>query len=257
MPDQTFDVLLYDFKSGPILNLRPQGRLLRSAYGTFPIAFPEPIKHFGEGLSLHKEMYLMPATWTEEYQGKETEVVFQLSAKQRAFKTNLYFGYTQQSFWGAYNTDASAPFRESNYNPEVFYRFKPGSFSSWGLGNSSFVKGLGADIGFEHESNGQSLPLSRSWNRLYFIPGYTNDNLLVQLKLSYRLPEDNKENPDATKGDDNPDITDYYGHAELNVYQQFYKSYMVHLMLRGNGRTKKGAIAMTYSLPGLSGIRFI
>lgn len=216
----------------------------------------ETIQRFGEGLSRHKEMYLMPATWADEYQADETEVVFQLSAKQRFFKTNLYFAYTQKSFWQAYNTDESSPFRETNYNPEVFYRFEPGSFASWGLGSSGFVKGLGADIGFEHESNGQSLPESRSWNRLYFTPVYANDNLLVQLKLSYRLPEDNKENPEETKGDDNPDITDYYGHAELNLYQQFYKSHMVHLMLRGNGETKKGAFELTYSLPGFSGNTF-
>jgi len=76
------------------------------------------------------------------------------------------------------------------------------------------------------------------------------------LKITHRLPEDNKENPGDTKGDDNPDITDYYGYGELDLCQQFYKKHMVHLMLRGNFRTKKGAVAITYSLPGLSGNTF-
>ncbi len=219
-------------------------------------ATSDSIKHMGKGLSLHKEMYIMPVSWADEYQEEEAEAVFQLSVKQKAFNTQFYFAYTQKSFWQAYNTEESSPFRETNYNPEIFYRFRSGYFSSWGLGNSYLIQHLGADFGFEHESNGQTLPLSRSWNRFYFTPSYSNDNLLLQLKLSFRLHEDGKENPGDTKGDDNPDITDYYGYSELHIYQQFYRDHLVHLMARGNGVTKKGAIELSYSVPGFYGNTF-
>ncbi len=219
-------------------------------------AAPDTIKHIGKGLSLHKEMYAMPGTWANEYHNDETEAVFQLSVKQKVFETNFFFAYTQKSFWQAYNTKESSPFRETNYNPEVFYRFPVGHFSSWGLGKNHFINDLGADFGFEHESNGQSVPASRSWNRIYFTPFYSNGNLVFQLKLSYRVPEDDKEFPGDTKGDDNPDITDYSGYTELNIYQQFYRDHLIHLMVRGNGATKKGAIELTYSLPGFYGNTF-
>ncbi len=220
------------------------------------IAEPDSIRHLGKGLSFHKEMYVMPVSWANEYHDKETEAVFQISMKQKLFKSNFYFAYTQKSFWQAYNTEESSPFRETNYNPEVFYRFVPGYFSSWGLGDSYFIRHLGADLGFEHESNGQRVPISRSWNRFYFTPGFTSGDLLIQLKLSYRLPEDDKEDPMDTSGDDNPDITDFLGYVELNLYQQFYHDHLVHLMLRGNGATKKGAIEVTYSFPGFYGNTF-
>lgn len=219
-------------------------------------AASDTITHIGKGLSLHKEMYLMPATWASEYHDDETEAVFQISAKQQIFETQFYFAYTQKSFWQAYNTNESSPFRESNYNPEIFYRFSPGYFSRWVAGDNHFINHFGADIGFEHESNGQSLPASRSWNRLYFTPCYSNETLLIQLKLCYRIPEKEKESPDDTEGDDNPDITDYLGYGELNISHQFFDDHLIHLMLRGNGVTKKGAIEVTYSLPVFSGNTF-
>lgn len=230
--------------------------LIALCYSLPATAAPDAIRHFGKGLSFHKEMYIMPVSWADDYHGDEAEAVFQLSVKQQIFKSNFYFAYTQRSFWQAYNTNESSPFRETNYNPEVFYRFIPGYFASRGLGNGHLISHLGADIGFEHESNGQSVPVSRSWNRFYFTPCYSNDNTLIQLKLSYRVPESDKKNPGDTEGDDNPDITDFLGYGELNIYQQFFQDHLVHLMLRGNGTTKKGAIEITYSLPVYYGNTF-
>ena len=92
------------------------------------------------GLSLHKDMFMLPVTYSNEYNKKQTEAVFQISAKHEIFGTGLYFAYTQISFWQAYDKDNSAPFRETNYNPELFYRFKPLSYSSGHVG---------ADLGFE------------------------------------------------------------------------------------------------------------
>ena len=78
--------------------------------------------HAGPGLSLHKEMFMLPVTYSDEYNSNRTEAVFQISAKHRLFDTRIYFAFTQISFWQAYDHKNSAPFRETNYNPEIFYR---------------------------------------------------------------------------------------------------------------------------------------
>jgi phospholipase A1 len=194
----------------------------------------------GSGLSLHKEMFMLPVTFSDEYTGTKTEVVFQLSAKHRLFNTPIYFAYTQISFWQAYDYKNSAPFRETDYNPELFYRTKRFPF---------YAGQVGADIGFEHESNGQKPPISRSWNLVYVSPYYFRSNLLLYLKLRYRLPEDKKESPEAAVGDDNPDITDFLGYSDAHLFYRVFRGHLLHLMLRGNLSTGKGCIILNYSLP--------
>ncbi len=202
--------------------------------------------HAGPGLSLHKEMFMLPVTLSDVYDGAQTEAVFQLSAKHRLFNTPLYFGYTQISFWQAYDHNNSAPFRETNYNPELFYRTQRFPF------HSGFV---GLDIGFEHESNGQRPPVSRSWNLVYLAPYFYRSDVLVYLKYRYRIPEDDKDFPDAAVGDDNPDITDYLGHADLHVYCKFWRDHSVHLALRGSIKTGNGGVSLVYSIPVPKSVR--
>ncbi len=192
------------------------------------------------GLSLHKDMFMLPITYSEAYDGEQVEAVFQISAKHRLFDTRLYFAYTQISFWQAYDHNNSAPFRETNYNPEIFYRSKYYPFSSGQVG---------ADIGAEHESNGQKPPISRSWNLLYFAPYYFHSNVLIHLKFRYRIHEKAKPFPGAMEGDDNPDITDYLGYNDLNVYFRFWTNHMLHLKVRGNVSTGKGSLGLSLSIP--------
>jgi len=194
----------------------------------------------GPGLSLHKEMFMLPFTVSGEYTGAQTEAVFQLSAKHRIFGSPVYFAYTQISFWQSYDRKNSAPFRETDYNPELFYRTRRFLF---------YTGEIGADVGFEHESNGQRPPVSRSWNLLYFCPYYYRSNLLLYLKFRYRIPEDEKEFPEAAVGDDNPDITDYLGYNDLHLFYEFPRRHSIHLMIRGNISTGKGGFVLYYSLP--------
>jgi len=207
------------------------------------------INRVADGISLHKPTWIMPATWSNEYNGDKTEAVFQISVKKQVMGTGLYVAYTQKSFWQAYNTDESCPFRETNYNPEMFYRFEPGNalFQSMGSDN------LGMDIGFEHESNGRSMPESRSWNRAYLTPYYANDNLLVALKLWY-ITEESKDVPeDGQSGSNNPDIADYMGYGEFSVTYQTYGEQLFDLMARCNPATGKGAASLTWSIPVTDG----
>jgi phospholipase A1 len=190
-------------------------------------------------LSFHKPMYLMPLTYSQDFPGDDTEVVFQVSLKQQLFKRMLYFGYTQKSFWQLYDGRDSRPFRETNFNPELFLRFKALGGTRWGV-----------DGGADHESNGKPLPDSRSWNRLWLAGYNETGNHLVHFKVWYRLPEQARETPDDPKGDDNPDIEDYLGYGELTLQRRFFASrHQGSLMLRINPMTGYGAASLTWSAP--------
>lgn len=191
-------------------------------------------------LSYHRPSYVLPGTYSSRYEKDETELIFQLSLKLQLFKEPLYFGYTQRSYWEVYNSRDSRPFRETNYNPELFYRWKP---------KYAACPGCGIDVGAEHESNGNEAPESRSWNRLYIATYHESEKTLLHLKAWYRIPEDRKKDPGDADGDDNPDIGRYMGHAELRVQRLLFEDHLAALMLRGNTRTGKGAVELNYSAP--------
>jgi len=231
--------------------VQPDAAVNKTNSGYFSNFHQDPdaysIVSVGTGLSTHRPMYVMPYTYSPQYDGSKTEVMFQISAKQKLFGTNLYFAYTQKSLWQAFNKKDSSPFYETDYNPELFYRWTPDpiKFNHWG-----------ADGGFEHESNGQALPGSRSWNRLYIAPFWAKGKTLVYLKLWYRLPEKAKTSPTDASGDDNPDIQDYLGHFELQVQRQFFGDQLAHVSLRENPRTGKGSVMFNYSIPAKGGSFF-
>jgi Outer membrane phospholipase A len=124
----------------------------------------------------------------------------------------------------------------------VFYRFIPSDVTRW--------HHLGVDIGAEHQSNGQALPNSRSWNRIYIAPFQAAGNHLIYWKWWWRLPE--KEGLPRTDParDDNPDIEDYYGYSELDYEQRIFGQQVLHLMTRFNPHTRRGAVELQYSIPG-------
>ena len=190
------------------------------------------------GLSLHDEMYVLPFSHADRYHGSRSEVVFQLSGKQTVFTPRLYFAYRQVSFWQAYNVPESSPFRDTDYNPELFYRL---ARRPWAGGS------LGADVGFEHESNGQRDPVSRSWNQVYVTPAWQRDRLLLRMELRWRLPERAKTGPSDPRGDDNPHITDYLGRTDLHAYYRWRGGEQAHLLVRGNPATGRGFVSLHLS----------
>src|SRR3546814_4236581 len=61
---------------------------------------------------------------------------------------DVWMGYTQSSRWQVYNGEASRPFRETNYEPEILLVFRNNySIGGW--------KGRMAAVGINHPSNGQ------------------------------------------------------------------------------------------------------
>lgn len=141
---------------------------------------------------------------------------------------SLWFGYTQQSYWQLFNKALSRPFRSTDHEPELVYVYPtettlPGG---WRLRYGG--------LGVSHQSNGQSEPLSRSWNRAYLMAGLEKDQRFrIQARAWRRIPENR-----AT--DDNPDISDFIGRAEVtgwwNVNADNLLGVTVRHALRGTDR---------------------
>ncbi|TAM10126.1 MAG: hypothetical protein EPN72_00165 [Nevskiaceae bacterium] len=205
-----------------------------------------PLVEAASGLSLHKPIYLEPYTFSSRYKGGRSEAVFQISFKLKLFSYPrdgaFYAAYTQKSFWDVYDGSHSRPFRETNYNPEVFYRFIPHDGDRW------FHTGL--DLGIEHNSNGKGLPNSRSWNRVYLAPFQSSGNHMIRLKAWWRIPENDHLPSTDPRRDDNPDIEDYYGYAQLDFEEKLFHGHMLHVMARYNPGFRRGAISVHYSIPG-------
>jgi phospholipase A1 len=150
---------------------------------------------------------------------------------------DLWFGYTQISFWQFYNTEFSSPFRETNYEPEILLNYRTDK-DVFGLMRNRFIQ-----VGLNHQSNGRGEPLSRSWNRLVANFGFERGNFDLVLKTWLRIPESNDK-------DDNSDITSYMGHGELWM-GAVWKDCTIGLMLRDNLRfnDNRGAMQFEVSFP--------
>jgi phospholipase A1/A2 len=120
-------------------------------------------------------------------------------------KDSLWFAYSQQSTWQLFNGSISRPFRTTDHEPEMMYVY-PLDFRLPGGWRWRY-----AGVGLVHQSNGQSLPLSRSWNRVYLMGGVELDD---RFQLTARVWDRINEDPE---NDDNPDIVDYLGHGDLRA----------------------------------------
>ncbi|MDO5770116.1 MAG: phospholipase A [Psychrobacter sp.] len=209
----------------------------------------------------HRPMYLLPIytslspnrdpdTPNQEkvsYSNNEiraSELKLQVSVKTKVaedlFGTNadMWFGYTQQSHWQVYNEDNSRPFRATDYEPEIFLT-QPVT-ANLPLGGRLRMLGVGA----VHHSNGQSDPLSRSWNRLYLMGGAEWGRLSVIPRLWARVNTDTSSKPD-----DNPDITDFMGYGDVTFLYDFENHKTLGGTLRYNPSTNKGALQLDYIHP--------
>ncbi|WP_184414987.1 phospholipase A [Rhodocyclus tenuis] len=177
-----------------------------------------------------------------EAQGLDaTEAKFQLSFKTKVHQdllgsgADLWFGYTQQNNWQLYNKGISAPFRETDYEPELFVTV-PTDYKLLGL------RGRFLNVGFVHQSNGQSRPLSRSWNRIYAQAGFEiGDDFSLLLKPWYRI----KESADS---DDNPGINRYVGDFEAEASYRFGAQRLT-LIGRSTWDAKRGFAQLDWTFP--------
>ena len=181
----------------------------------------------------------------------DAETQFQVSIKVALARDTfnqgdaVQFGFTLKSFWQTFNSDHSSPFRETNYQPEVWYR-TPIPFNSFG--SETMLWGIGA----EHQSNGRTQELSRSWNRIYTTVTWLTEDFAFRFKPWYRIPEDDKDDPTDSDGDDNPDIHKYMGYFEFSgIYRAEEHEFGVEFRNNiGSGASRsRGAIQLDYTFP--------
>ncbi|MHB1116666.1 phospholipase A [Sideroxydans sp.] len=167
-----------------------------------------------------------PASTPHTYQPNELK--FQFSAKSEignfreldllGFQNfRLWAGFTQQSYWQLFNGSQSSPFRETNYEPELIGTFGTGHGDGWRLLN----------IGISHQSNGRGDYLSRSWNKIYAQGGWEYGDYYLLARGWWRFPE-------SAINDDNPDIQQYLGRAELEAHWSPDSDDEVTLLARSN-----------------------
>jgi len=147
--------------------------------------------------------------------GTHPSVEFQFSVKGRILdpdKTdspfgNVYFGYTQTSFWDLLTSDPK--FYDTSYKPSFFFSKTDVQLPDVAGRRSE----LDVQYGYEHESNGEGGTMERSLNTIYFQPTLTVGDqqglhLTLQPRVWYYL----------SVGKYDQDLADYRGYASLRSF---------------------------------------
>lgn len=214
---------------------------------------------WGERFALlpHRPNYLDPVSHTYTEPGstgsgvpvQRNEVKFQVSFKLPLTpplfdgRAAVFFAYTGQAWWQAYDGERSSPFREYSHEPELYASWAPGvEVLGWNLRLAS--------AGFVHQSNGRSGAFSRSWNRLFADLRFDRPGpWWIGVRPWVRIPEHDKSSPASARGDDNPLIRRYVGDGELRL-GYVGEVHQLSLMLRRSLSTAgKGALQLDYSRP--------
>jgi phospholipase A1 len=216
-----------------------------SSHGTFNLVPYKPIYVLLGNWSSNPNR--MPQSENPEYSVSQeiplnaVELKFQLSLKTKVIQGifggygDLWVAYTQSSRWQLYNQELSRPFRETNYEPEAMLTF-PTHFRLLGF------KGSMLCIGFNHQSNGRTLPLSRGWNRIVLQAGFEKKDWTLLLRPWIRLNDED---------DENPAIEDYTGRADLLI-AHVLKKHQLSLLARHSlrfGGNSHGSLQLDWALP--------
>lgn len=202
-------------------------------------------------LLTHRPNYILPATYNANADWSrygsvvepllsDSEIKLQVSLKTRVLdelwgNSAISIGYTQQSYWQLYaEEELSAPFRETNHEPEVMWDF-PINQNILGFDARQLTLSL------VHQSNGQVRPLSRSWNRLAGEVVLERGNLVLSAKSWKRIF---KEDPD-----DNPNIEDYMGRIHLGAAYRISDHTIALGIKNGLGSEKRGSVELNWQFP--------
>ncbi len=201
-------------------NSAPQGEQNGRNFGFLGLKYYEPI------------YMLFTHDFSKKPDRKADELHFEFSFERPitydalGFGEKISFAYAQNSWWQI--TQDSAPFRESNYRPEL-YVSAPVSFADE------------LKIGAMHESNGKGGEESRSWNRLYAQSTWSANGFSITPRAWYAFWLDRT----------NEDIADYMGYGDLRASYNFGKQRLSALWrnnLHFDG-SNRGAIELNYSFP--------
>ena len=201
-------------------NSAPQGEQNGRNFGFLGLKYYEPI------------YMLFTHDFSKKPDRKADELHFEFSFERPiaydvlGLGEKISFAYAQNSWWQI--TQDSAPFRESNYRPEL-YVSAPVPFADE------------LKIGAMHESNGKGGEESRSWNRLYAQSTWSVDGFSITPRAWYAFWLDRT----------NEDIADYMGYGDLRASYTFGKQRLSALWrnnLHFDG-SNRGAIELNYSFP--------
>lgn len=196
-------------------------------------------------ISKYKPIYIMPFRYSsrpnEVPYNSGTEVVLDKYASldnvelkfQYSFKVkiaqdilfgngDLWLGYTQKSFWQVFNKEFSRPFRETNYEPELILNI-PAKFKVLGIHGKMF------GIALNHQSNGRTQTLTRSWNRVIGFVAFEEKNWSLALRTWY-----------AYGLDENPDIKDFTGRGDATLVYLYKRNIFT---LHGQHSLKTGDLS--------------
>lgn len=218
----------------------------------------EAISHSNDfSLTPHRPNYILPISYNHsadfsrygsfDEPFRAIEVQFQLSLKVKVLSdlwrnSSLNIGYTQKSFWQLYaGESASAPFRETNHEPELIWSIPINrEFLGLSLKQSSLI--------VNHQSNGQIKPLSRSWNRIINSYIFEKDRFVFSFKWWWRIEEE-------TKSDDNPNIEDYMGRLALGA-GYIGQKHTIAIGLKNNAkRDNRSGVQLDWMFPLTSRIK--
>ena len=201
-------------------NSAPQGEQNGRNFGFLGLKYYEPI------------YMLFTHDFSKKSDRKADELHFEFSFERPitydalGLGEKISFAYAQNSWWQI--TQDSAPFRESNYRPEL-YISAPVPFADE------------LKLGAMHESNGKGGEESRSWNRLYAQSTWSADGFSITPRAWYAFWLDRT----------NEDIADYMGYGDLRASYTFGKQRLSALWrnnLHFDG-SNRGAIELNYSFP--------
>ncbi|MET0517467.1 MAG: phospholipase A [Burkholderiaceae bacterium] len=176
---------------------------------------------------------------------RKEEAKFQFSARTKIAQdlllpdADLWVAYTQQATWQIWNGRDSKPFRNSDYEPEMMYIVPTAAhWRELPLG----WQWRYTQLGIAHQSNGQSDPLSRSWNRLNLAAGFERGDWSLTTRLLHRLSE-----PAAS--DNNPDLVSYRGRGEFQL-NWAHERHTLSLTYRTTLKdVKYGALQLEWTYP--------
>lgn len=178
---------------------------------------------------------------------KRIEAKFQVSLRTKVAQglvfpnADLWLAFTQQATWQVYTGADSKPFRNTDYEPEASYVIA----TAPSLRHLPFGwQWRYTQLGIAHQSNGQSDPLSRSWNRVFLGGGIERGDWSLTSRFLRRISE-------PRDSDNNPDLVDYRGRGEfqLNWASGLSTASLMYRTTLKDGRY--GALQFEYTYPVL------
>lgn len=150
--------------------------------------------------------------------------------KKFPFFSKFHFAYTQNSLWDL--SASSSPFEDSSYRPSFFWEFK---------NNPKDFLPIYLRVGYEHESNGQSVNISRSIDTIFCLLLWKRDikenALIFGIKPYFYI----------FKGNHNEDIQNYRGFNDFLIrYGNEDKWILSFLYRRGTENKSTFQIDLSY-----------